>query len=246
MRILFIVIIMVVFVPVIHGQSVDEIVEHIYQEALIQEAILDSLEDYSYVQKVHFTKLDGDDEIEEKSRREFLVRVHAHDIYHRELISAYELENEHWVDITEEEKNKSQDENKSVKFSLTEMVSPEMRMHYQFTLIGDEYVEDIITIHVKAVPLEEDENRFQGDLWFEQDSFDLVKAILIPSELPPAVKNMVMGFSMSKFGNIWLPVKINFTAEISFLFIFKGKIISDIIFEDYLFNQTFPDSLFGN
>jgi hypothetical protein len=244
MRILFIVIVMVVSVAVIHGQNVDEIVDHVYQETLIQEALLDSLKDYSYVQNIHFTKLDGDGEIEEESRREFIVRVHSRDVYHRELTSAYELEDEQWVDITEEEKNKGESEDKSVKFSLTEMVSPETRKSYQFTLIGDESLEGIKTIHVQAIPLEEDEDQFRGDLWFEEDSFNLVKAALIPSELPTAVKNMVMEFSMSKFGDIWLPVEVNFTAEISFLFIFKGKIKSDILFEDYRFNQVFADSLF--
>jgi hypothetical protein len=244
-RILLVIFIMVISVPVIHGQNTDEIVEQIYQQTLIHEAQLDSLKDYSFVQKILFTKLDGDGEIEEQSKREFIVRVHSQEVRHRELLAAFELEDGQWVDITEKEKNAGQSENKSVAFSLTEMVSPEMRNDYEFTLIGDDIVDSVKTIHLRATPLEEDEDKFTGDLWFEKDTYALIKAILIPSDFPTAIDDMVMEFTMSKFGDVWLPVTINFQAEVSFLFLFKGKIISDIVFEDYRFNQVFVDSLFG-
>ena len=245
LNILSIILIMVVSSLVLRGQHTDEMVEQIYQHTLIHEGQLDSLKDYSFVQKILFTKLDGEGEIEEQSRREFIVRVHSQEVRHRELIAAFDLEDGQWVDITKKEKNAGQTENKSVAFSLTEMVSPEMRNFYQFERIGDEVIDSVKTIHIKAIPLEEDEDKFTGDLWFEQDTYALVKAVLIPSEFPTAIDDMVMEFTMSKIGDIWLPVTINFKAEVSFLFLFKGKIISDIVFEDYLFKQEFADSLFG-
>jgi len=245
LNILLIMLIMVVSAPVQRGQNTDEIVEQIYQHTLIHEAQLDDLQNYSFVQKILFTKLDGDGEIEEQSRREFIVRVHSQEVRHRELIAAFDLEEGQWVDITEKEKSAGQAENKSVAFSLTEMVSPEMRKFYEFERIGDDVVDSVKTLHLKAIPLEEDEDKFTGDLWFEKDTYALVKAVLIPSEFPTAIDDMVMEFTMSKICDIWLPVTINFKAEVSFLFLFKGKIISDIVFEDYRFNQVFADSLFG-
>jgi len=228
----------------VSGQNVDEIIENIYQQTLNHEMQFDSLENYSFVQKIHFTKLDGDGEVEEQSRREFFVRIRKGEIRHRELIAAFDFEDEGWLDVTEKEKNKRETESKSAKFSLTEMVSPDKRKNYEFRIIGDEIVENINTIHLNVNPLEEDEDKFAGDMWFEKDTYALVKAKLVPSEFPAAVDDMVMDFSMGRYGKIWLPIKIRFEAEISFLFIFKGKILSDILFEDYLFEQVFEDSLF--
>lgn len=236
--------IMALFSPVVQGQNIDELIEKIYQQTVIHEAKLDSLQDYSFVQKIHFTKMDGDDEVEEQSIREFLVRVKSQDNRHRELISALDLEDEQWVDVTEKENNKREKESKSVKFSLTEMVSPEMRKNYEFDLLKDDFIDGVQTIHMIVKPFEEDEDRFAGDLWFEKESYHLVQAKLVPSEFPTAVEDMLMEFSIGKFGDIWLPEKVKFEAEISFLFIFKGKILSDILFEDYRFDQSFPDSLF--
>jgi hypothetical protein len=241
---LLIILILVISVSIIQGQNIDEIIENIYQQTLIHEGQLDSLENYSFVQKIHFTKLDGDGEVEEQSKREFLVRVRKGEIRHRELIAAFDLEEEQWVDVLQKEKNKRETESKSVKFSLTEMISPEQRIGYEFNLSYDEIVDGIKSIHIKANPFEEDEDKFAGDMWFEKDTYSLVKAVLVPSEFPTAVEDMVMGFSMRKFGDVWLPVKINFEAEVFFLFLFKGKIISNIFFEEYLFEQVFEDSLF--
>jgi len=237
--------IMALFVPVVQGQNIDEIVENIYQQTLLHEAQLDSLQDYSFVQKIHFTKMDGDGEVEEQSIREFLIRVHSQENRHRELISALDFEDEQWIDVTEKEKNKREEESKSVKFSLTEMVSPDMRKNYEFNRMSDAIIDSIQTIHLKVNPIEEDEDKFAGDLWFGKETYNLVRAELVPSEFPTAIENMRMEFSMGKFGEIWLPDKVRFEAEVSFLIIFKGKILSDILFEDYRFDQAFPDSLFG-
>jgi hypothetical protein len=231
-------------IPPVYCQNIDELIENIYQQTLSQEGQLDSLKNYSFVQKIHFIKMDGDGEIEEESRREFLVRVRSWENRHRELISALDFEDDQWVDVKEKEKNKKETENKSVSFSLTEMVSPEMRKNYNFNLIDEEFIDGFNTFHMLVRPFEEDEERFAGDLWFEKDSYALVKAILIPSDFPTAVEDMMMEFSIRKFGESWLPVKIKFEAEVSFLILFKGKILSEILFEEYLFEQTFPDSLF--
>ena len=227
-------------------QTLDEIIENIYQQTIIDEARLDSLGDYSYIQEIHFTKLDGDGEIEEQSRREFLVSVRSQEIRHRKLMVALDFEDEEWVDVTEKEKNKKRRaESTSEKFSLTEIVSPEMRDNYNFQLVGNEIIDGYDSIYLKVQPLEEDEEKFAGDLWFEKNTYALIQAKLVPSELPTGVQDMIMEFSMRKFGELWLPVKIIFEAEVSFLIIFKGKVLSEILFEDYLFDQSFPDSLFG-
>ena len=230
---------------VAQAQDIDEIVENIYQRTLQHEAQLDSLGDYSHIQKVHFTKFDGDEEIDEESKREFQVKVRSSNLRQRELISAYEFKDGQWIDITVEEKSKKMKaQTRSQKFSLTEMVGPEERGKYQFRLVGEDFLNGYETIHLYIEPLEEDEELFKGDLWFDIIDYNLIQAKLIPSEFPTGVEDMMMEFYMEKYGPLWFPVKINFEAEISFLFIFKGRIKSEILFEDYKFNQSFPDSIF--
>ena len=125
------------------------------------------------------------------------------------------------------------------------MVAPENRENYLFELVDEVTIQSYETIHLSVKSLEEDEDRFSGDLWFEKENYNLVKAKLIPSDYPTGVNEMIMGFEMAEYGEDWLPEKISFQAEISFLLIFKGKIFTEIIFEDYSFDQTFPDSLFS-
>jgi hypothetical protein len=216
---------------------VDEVVEKTYQQTLIHEGQLDSLKDYSYVQKIHFIKMDGDGEIEAQSKREFLVKVRSREQHERELIAAYDYEDDVWVNVTEKEKNKEQNEGKSVKFSLTEMVSPEARNNYRFTPVGDEFINGFQTLHLSVKPIEVDEDKFAGELWLVKDTYSLIKARLRPSENPTGIEKMLMNFTMSKINDIWLPVKITFEAEVSFLIIFKGKIFSEITFEDYRFGE---------
>ena len=242
--IVLIFLIITLLITPVYSQNIDELIENIYQQTLSHEAKLDSLRNYSFVQKIHFTKMDGDEEIEEESIREFLVRVRSRENRHRELISAMDLEGGQWVDVSEKEKNKRQTEGRGVKFSLTEIVSPEERKNYEFNLIGHDNIDSLHTIHLMVKPLEEDEDRFAGDLWFEKDTFSLVQAKLMPSEFPAAVENMRMDFLMREIGGMWMPVEVKFEAEVSFLIFFKGRILSDILFEEYHFEQAFPDSLF--
>jgi hypothetical protein len=229
---------------VAQAQDIGEIVENIYQRTVVQEALLDNLGNYSHVQKVHFTKLDGDEEIDEESKREFQVNVRSSDLRHRELISASEFKDGQWSDITVEEKSKKMKaQTRSQKFSLGEMVGPEERGKYQFRLVGEDFLKGHETIHLYVEPLEDEEESFKGDLWFDKTDYNLIQAKLIPSEFPTGVENMMMEFYLEKYGQLWLPVKINFEAEISFLFIFRGRIISEILFEDYKFDQSFNDSV---
>jgi hypothetical protein len=206
-----------IFFHLVYSQGIDEIVEDIYQQTIIHESRLDSLRNYSHVQKIHFIKMDGDGDIEEQSKRDFLVRIRSKDIRHRELISALDFDEEDWVDVTEKERNKRQAESKSVSFSLTEIISPEMRKNYVFNIVGEEVIGSFNTIHLTVKPLEEDEDKFAGDLWFETETFALVQARLRPSDFPTGVETMIMTFSMGKFGEVWLPEKIIFEAEVSFL-----------------------------
>ncbi len=229
------------------AQNVDRIIDNIYNTVLSQESLLDSLGGYSYVQTINFKKLDGNGEIEEQSQRDFIVKVRSPNQRHRELIAASDYEDGSWNDVTGREKNKKyKPESQSHKFSLTEMVSPEQRPFYHFKLIGTEKTDKFDTVHLYIEPIEEDDEKFAGDLWFERNGYALVRAELIPSDNPIGVDSMIMRFEMRPYDGIWLPQKIIFDARISFLFFFKGAIYSEILFNDYHFNQSFADSLFLN
>jgi len=241
-----IILIFIFLVPAARTQILPDIIARIYKQTTEQEIRIDSLSNYQYHQKIHFIKMDGDDEIDEQSKREFIVYVRSQNQKHRELISAFEFDDDQWIDVTAEDSNQKGESNtKSMKFSLLEMVAPENRANYLFELVGEEIIQAYETIHLSVNSLEEDEERFSGDLWFEKENYSLVKAKLFPSEYPTGVKEMMMEFKMAELGDVWLPEKITFQATISFLFIFKDKVFSEIIFEDYSFDQSFPDSLFS-
>jgi len=226
---------------------IDSILDKINLQSQKQDALQKQLGNYKFKQFIHFIKYDGDGEINEQSKREFYIYVKYDSLRKRELISALDFEDGEWVDVTEDEKNdKKQKESESKSFSLSEMVSSENRNLYEFEIIGQEYIDTLNTIHIKVTSIEEDEDRFQGNLWFETQNYNLVKADLSPSEMPTFVDNMQMYFEMQKIGSIWFPKKIQFAAEVDVLFLFSGKIYSDIIFSEFEFNQQFNDPWFNN
>ena len=234
---------LLVLINPINAQNVDSLIERIYQQNAENEAKLSETGDYRFKQVVEFIKFDGDDEIEEQSYREFEVLVKQPDVHKRILVSARDFEDGEWQDVTEERKN-SQERGESKEFSLNEMVGPESRNLYRFTYLGRELLGEISVEHIKAQVIEPDEDRFNGDLWFDAGEFNILKARLVPSDFPTGVDSMLMDFEMQQVNGFWMPAKIHLEAEISFLFFFSGKIQSDIIFSDYEFDQKFEDEIF--
>jgi len=225
----------------------NEILNKIHWQGEKQEKQRQNLGDYKYKQFIHFQKLDGDGEIDEQSKREFIIYVKSDTIRKRQLISALDYEDGEWIDITEKKKNsKVKSESRSKSFSLSEMVSPENRQFYEFEIRGEKFVDTLNTIHLNVNPSEEDEDRFKGDLWFESKDYSLVKAELIPSEMPTFVDDMFMFFNMQKIDSLWFPQKIEFGADVSVLFFFSGKIYSEITFSEFKFNQQFEQTWFDN
>jgi len=250
MKILVIVLIINIIFQ-IHAQvipnEINTILDKINLQSQKQDEFREYLGNYKFKQFIHFIKYDGDGAIDEQSKREFYIYVKSDSLRKRELISALDFEDGKWIDITEDEKrdNKAK-KNESKSFSLSEMVSPENRLLYEFKLFGEEYIDTLNTIHIKVTSIEEDEDRFQGNLWFELKEYNLVKAELIPSEMPTFVDSMKMNFEMQTFNSFWFPKKIEFYAEVDVLFLFSGKIHSDIFFSDFEFNQKFEDKWFNN
>lgn len=225
----------------------NEILDKIYMQEQEQENQKKNLGDYKYKQFIHFVKMDGDGEIDEQSKREFFIYVKSDSIRKRQLISALDYEDGAWKDITEKKKNsKVKSERRSKRFSLSEMVSPEYRQFYEFEIIGEKFIDTLNTIQLRVYPIEEDEDRFKGDLWFDLKDYNLIKAELIPSDMPTFVDEMSMFFKMQKIDSIWFPKKINFQADVSVLFFFSGKIHSEILFSDFEFNQQFEKEWFNN
>jgi hypothetical protein len=109
--------------------------------------------------------------------------------------------------------------------------------------MSDQEIKSRPVIHLRVTAVQEDEDHFSGDLWIDKNSYALFRAELYPSENPTGIKSMHMAFELDQFGQIWLPTRISLRATISFLLIFKGQIKSEIEFEDYQFEQAFPDLL---
>lgn len=224
----------------------DKMLDKIYLQDQQQEKLRSSLGNYKFRQFIHFIKFDGDGEMDEQSKREYILYVKSESQRKRELISALEYDDGKWTDITEKRKNKQvKSEHHSESFSLAEMFSPENRKLYNFENIGEEMLDTLQTVHIKAISKEEDEDLFQGHLWFDMNKFNLVKADLAPSEMPTFVDNMRMLFEMQNVDSLWLPQKIYFEAEIDILFLFGGNIQSEITFSDFEFNQQFEEDWFN-
>ena len=224
------------------AQDVDELIEKIYQANQIQDADIDSLTNYKFKQKINFVKLDGDDEIEEQSMREYEVLVKSDKDRKRNLLSAKNYEDGEWREVTEEQEKKKR-KSEGQEFSLNEIVGPEYRNKYEFDIIGNETIYNYPVIHIKVDCLEEDDTLFGGDLWIHQEEYAVVKASLIPAEFPTGIEYMKMDLEMDQINGHWLPKQIHMDAEISFLFIFSGKIKSDILFYDYVFDVDIGDEI---
>ena len=227
------------------AQDINDLIEKIYQANIIQERESDSLKNYKFKQKINFVKLDGDDKIDEQSLREYEVLVKSKDERRRILLTAQNYKDGEWQDVTME-KTENNKQGEGEKFSLNEMVGPEHRDKYKFSYIGAGLLNNYPVIHIKADYLEEDEDYFNGDLWIHEESYIVVRASLVPSEFPTGIKYMKMDIEMDQIDGHWVPVKINMNAEISFLIIFSGKIMSDISFYDYAFNQEFDEGDVSN
>jgi hypothetical protein len=239
-HLLFIFLIYPVFV---HSQTVDEFIEHIYQRANEQKKEQDQMGDYVFRQAVHFTKLDGDGDIDEQSRRSFQVYVRPPDLTKRVLISAENYEDGKWIDVTMDERKENR-KTESRQFSLLEMVAPDVRDNYRFNIM-DTIISDNMNIYCIGVTAKEKaEEYFDGKLWIEGRDYSLTRAVLTPSDMPTGLESMMMSFDLQKIGGYWLPKKVLLEAHISFLFIFKGKIKTTIQFTNHKFYQYIPDSMF--
>jgi hypothetical protein len=227
--------------------EINNLLDKINLQSQKQETLQKSLGDYKYTQFIHFIKMDGDGEIDEQSKREYTIYVKSDTLRKRELISALEYEDSLWTDITDKEKNSSKERHSESKsFSLSEMFGPKNRKFYNFEIKGEEFIDTLNTIHMIVTALEEDEDRFQGNLWFETNEYTLVKAELKPSDMPTFVDDMQMFFDMQKVDSLWFPKKIVFNAEVGILFLFSGKIHSEILFSDFEFNQQFDNAWFNS
>ena len=222
------------------AQDINDLIEKIFQANIIQERESDSLINYKFKQKINFVKLDGDDKIDEQSLREFEVFVKSKDERERVLLTAQNYEDGKWQDVTEEKADNNKHE-EGEKFSLNEMVGPEHRDKYKFSYIGTGSLNKYPVIHIKADFLEEDEDYFNGDLWIHAEKYTIVRASLVPSDFPTGIEYMKMDIEMDQIEGHWVPVQIHMNAEISFMLIFSGKIMSDISFYDYDFNLEFDE-----
>ncbi len=237
-------IILMISSTISHAQNIEDLVEKIYQANRIHEQDLDSLLNYRFKQKINFVKLDGDDEIDEQSLRIFDICVASRDVRKRILVTARDYEDGAWQDVMAGEATNNES-HEARKFSLNEMFGPQSRKNYIFRHIGTDQIRGYSVIHLTAKSTEKDEEFFNGDFWIDAGEYAVIKAKLSPSDFPMGVKFMQMIIDMDKFNGHWLPLKIHMNAAISFLWLFSGKIRSDIEFYDYTFDVEFDEDIFN-
>jgi hypothetical protein len=225
------------FASAISAQNVNNLIDQIYQANQRHEQKMDSLANYSFSQRIDFIKRDGDDAIEEQSLREFRVFIGPENQRSRSVLQAKNFEDGEWQDVRD--RVAAQEEEPAGKeFSLNEMVGPDYRHLYNFTPIGSDFINGIPVTGIRVACLEEDSERFEGELWVHANEYIVLKSILSPSDMPVGIEDMRMQIELQNIAGHWLPAEINIKAEISFLYIFSGKIESQISFYDYEFGNA--------
>jgi hypothetical protein len=143
-------------------------------------------------------------------------------------------------------KKGSDDGGNSGSFSMSAKSpwSPEERSHYNFQLLPPDTVRGIPAVVLEISPLEENEQLIDGQVWFHQDLFQVLKMDFQPAKNPRFVKkvHMILDFDEVLPG-FWLPVELKIDAAGGILFIKKAFQMHQT-WRDYEINVALPDSLF--
>jgi|WetSurMetagenome_2_1015567.scaffolds.fasta_scaffold369922_2 hypothetical protein len=122
---------------------------------------------------------------------------------------------------------------------------PNLRREYDFTLAGSETKDGYACYHVGATGKIKDQNRIDGDFWFETDSLRLVQADFHPSKLPTAIKylNMTMIYAPTSQGN-WLPARFHLSGFGRVLLFIKFRFSVDETYSNHAVNIGLTDEIF--
>lgn len=209
--------------------DVDQIIRNAVRQDSLMRAEIGAweMDAVSYVRK-----LGGNDEVKEEKKflktyyfEDSLFKVVFHEYY---LNGVQQDQKELDKQIREAAERRKKGRNRDASVNPMEPFYPENRGKYIFTLAGKELTHGCIAYHIIAECLEEDEDLYEGDFWFEINHLNLLRAEFRPARLPSKLKMLEMtknyapveagywlpvGFRLHGKGQVLLFIKFNFAVE---------------------------------
>ncbi len=194
-------------------------------------------------------KLGGDEEVKEEKKflktyyfKDSLFKAVFHEYYRDgELQSQKELDKQ----IGEAAERRKKGRNRDASVNPMEPFYPENRGKYIFTLAGKELTHGCIAYHIVAEALEENQNLFEGDFWFEINHLNLLHAEFRPAKMPSKIKmlEMVKDYAPVEAG-YWLPVGFRLHGKGQVLLFIKFNFAVEERYSKWEIKLDLPDTFF--
>jgi len=214
-------------------------VDQIIRGAITQDSITRAeagaweMDAVSYVRK-----LGGDDEVKEEKKflktyyfRDSLFKAVFHEYYRDgELQSQKELDKE----IQEAAERRRKGRGRDASVNPMEPFYPEKELTH-----------GCIAYHIIADCLEDDENLFEGDFWFEINHLNLLHAEFRPAKLPSKIKmlEMIKDYAPVEAG-YWLPVGFRLHGKGQVLLLIKFNFAVEERYSRWEIDRDLPDTFF--
>ncbi len=194
-------------------------------------------------------KLGGDDQVKEEKKflktyyfKDSLFKVVFHEYY---LDGVLQDQKELDKQIREAAERRKKGRNRDASVNPMEPFYAENRGKYVFTLAGKELTHGCIAYHIIAECLEDDENLFEGDFWFEINHLNLLRAEFRPAKMPSKIKmlEMTKDFAPVEAG-YWLPVGFRLHGKGQVLLFIKFNFAVEERYSKWEIRLDLPDSFF--
>lgn len=219
--------------------------EIINKAELRQQAILDNIQDATFIGKATYRELDKDGSI----KKDVIIQRR---IYMKQYGKRYEEYISMIVDgktLSKEEIEKEQKEwQKKSKPQETKIpLSREARGEYEYKLLGSDIFNGMPVWVVQFTSKKKEDGYINGKGYILKDKYDVVYANFIPAKMPSVIKNVDMSLRYSEVQGYWLPSKFEMNMEVDVKFLvsmYYRKIKIDDMYSQYKLNTGLQDSLF--
>lgn len=212
-----------------------------------QQAILDNIQDATFIGKATYRELDKDGSI----KKDVIIQRR---IYMKQYGKRYEEYISMIIDgktLSKEEIEKEQKEwqKRSSPQEIKMPLNKEARGDYEYKLLGSDIFNGMPVWVVQFKSKKKEHGYINGKGYLLKDKYDVLYAEFVPAKMPPVavIKNMNMSLSYSEVQGYWLPSRFEMNVEISAKFLvnmFYRKIKIEDIYSQYKLNTGLQDSLF--
>ncbi len=218
--------------------SPDQILDRAYQR---EKAVQDQLQDY-FCQATTITR-----EPQKDGSAKTLTIVEK-TIYRKlpdKRLEKYNAVTEEGQELSTEEVAEFQKkQQESMSGGGDSFLEPEQRARYTFELMPPDTISQQLCYVLRIKPQEESGDLIDGQAWFSQENFEVIKMRFRPAKNPKFVKSLSLTIDFAEVQpGLWLPREMKIDVKAGFLFIKKHFQVHEIR-RDYQINVNLPDSLF--